>query len=160
MKYRVDVVVSWGSAAGLSPQAAAGDLLIPESVKVGNSMIDTYDNFNQRLIAKLPAGVTLHRNPIAESPVVLHTIHEKEKMYHATGCIAADMESGTLAQMANLNNIPFAVVRSVSDEANMPLPVAVLNSFPQGTFHLPAFLRSALVNPIEWPQITKLMLNF
>ena len=160
LNYPIDMVISWGSAAGLSPKIAAGDLLIPEAVKVGQRTIITDAQFNEKLISYLPTGTPLHRKPVTESRGILATSTDKKKLYEATGCVAADMESGAVAQLADLNKIPFSVVRSVSDPADMALPKAILDSFRNGTFRISSFLGSAVRDPVEWPQITKLMGNF
>ena len=160
LKYPLDLIISWGSAAGLNPQLSAGDLLIPRSVVVGNEVLSTHDSFNQMLISHLPGNITMHLDPITQCPQILASAADKEQLFLATDCVAADMESGAVAQLANQKKISFAVVRSVSDEADMPLPMTLLNSFRQGEFHMPSFLGNLILHPGEWPQIAKLKGNF
>lgn len=156
----VDLVISWGSAAGLNEAVEAGDLLIPEAINVGNQMIRTNHDFNRQLISHLPQTLRIHKDPLAECKGVLATVEDKRNLYEATGCMAADMESGALAQLAEQHQVPFAVIRSVVDEAEMPLPSALLKGFGKGGFDLPAFLGNALIKPSDWPLITKLAMNF
>ena len=156
----VDLVISWGSAAGLNKAVEAGDLLIPEAINVGNQMIHTNYDFNHQLISNLPHTLRINREPLAECKGILATVEDKSNLYAATGCVAGDMESGALAQMAAQHQVPFAVIRSVVDEADMPLPSALLKGFGKGRFDLPAFLGRALINPSDWPLIIKLAMNF
>jgi hypothetical protein len=153
-------VISWGSAAGLSNAVEAGDLLIPEAIYVGNQVIHTNHGFNHLLVSHLPQTIRVHQYPLTECKGVLASVEDKKNLYETTRCVAADMESGALAQMAEKHQVPFAVIRSVVDEADMPLPSALLQGFGKGGFDLPAFLGNALINPSDWPLITKLAMNF
>lgn len=156
----VDLLISWGSAAGLRPDLAAGDLLVPQFIKVENRQLPTSDSFNKLLISKLPHTMNIHYGPVSECKRILANQKDKANLFQSSGCIAADMESGLLARRATELNIPFAVIRSVSDPADMSLPKALTGSFQNEIFQPWNFFSKALLNPAEWLLITKLMSNF
>ncbi len=43
---------------------------------------------------------------------------ERNRIYNETGCITVDMESASIAHTARKNNIPFIIIRSISDFAD------------------------------------------
>ncbi len=157
----VEVLISWGSAAGLSPEVAGGDLLIPRSVKVNDKTYHTHSSFNNELLKQISPGVPVRQGPICESENLLVSVESKKQLFECSQCLAADMESGALAELASKKNIPFSVIRAVSDPANMKLPKAVVAGMGQdGKFKLASFLKMALILPWEWWSIIKLAWNF
>jgi adenosylhomocysteine nucleosidase len=157
---RVGLMISWGSAAGLFPGLKAGDLLIPESVKANQRVFQTAGKFNEKIISHLPGSVNLHRGPMVETRQILATMEDKKSLFESSGCRAADMESGALAELAGENNIPFSVIRSVSDPVELALPESLLNSFKDGAFQPLALLANSLPKPGDWISIAKLMTGF
>lgn len=158
---KVELLVSWGSAAGLSPEVAGGDLIIPKSVKVDDKIYNTHGPFNNELLEQIPGGVPVHQGPICESGKLLVSVDSKKKLFESSQCLAADMESASLAEFASEKNIPFSVIRTVSDPANMKLPRAVLAGMgPDGQFQMRNFLKTALIHPWEWWSIINLAWNF
>jgi adenosylhomocysteine nucleosidase len=161
ISHEVELLISWGSAAGLSPKVAGGDLMIPDSVKVNEKLYSTYSSFNNELLSQIPKGVPVHQGSICETGNLLVSVESKRKLFENSQCLAADMESGALAELAAENNIPFSVIRAVSDPDNMKLPKAVLAGMgTDGQFQVGNFLKTALMHPMEWWSIIKLARNF
>lgn len=161
ISHEVELLISWGSAAGLSPKVAGGDLIIPRTVKVDNKIYDAHGPFNIELLTQIPDGVRVHQGPICESGKLLVSVDSKKKLFESSQCLAADMESASLAEFASEKNIPFSVIRTVSDPANMKLPRAVLAGMgPDGQFQMRNFLKTALIHPWEWWSIINLAWNF
>jgi adenosylhomocysteine nucleosidase len=157
----VEVLISWGSAAGLSPEVAGGDLLIPRSVKVHDKTYHTHGSFNNELLNQISPGIPVHQGSICESARLLTSVENKKQLFESSQCLAADMESGALAELAAEKNIPFSVIRAVSDPVNMKLSKAVLAGIGQdGKFKLASFVKTALISPWEWVSIIKLAWNF
>lgn len=156
----VGLLISWGSAAGLFQGINAGDLLIPESVKIERRVYNTSGLFNQKIISNLPQSIILHQGPIVETRNILASVKDKEQLFESSGCKAADMESGVLAQLATENNIPFSVIRSVSDAVDLALPASLLGSFRNGTFQPLTLMTKALTKPGDWISIIKLISGF
>ena len=160
LDYRVDLMVSWGSAAGLSHEVAAGDLLLPLSVKVNDRYITTDGTFNQKMSSLIPEIIRVHQGAIMETKQVLASDHSKQQLFETSKCLAADMESGTLATLASHHHIPFSVIRAVSDTATTTLPKTLLSSFQNGEFKLKTFMVKAMFSPEEWISIANLMADF
>lgn len=160
MTHGVDLMISWGSAAGLYPELKAGDLLIPDDVKTSQRVFRAATNFNQKIISHLPGSVNLHRGSMVETRQILATMEDKKRLFEASGCRAADMESGALAELACENNMPFSVIRSVSDPVDLALPESLLNSFKDGVFQPLSLIFNSLPKPGDWISIAKLMSGF
>ena len=60
ISHKVELLISWGSASGLSPKVAGGDLIIPRTVKVDNKIYDAHGPFNIELLTQIPDGVPFH----------------------------------------------------------------------------------------------------
>jgi adenosylhomocysteine nucleosidase len=160
VEHRVDIVISWGSAAGLTPEVRAGDLLIPQLVNIAGQKYPANRSFCQQLLSKLPSTMRVHVEPIAQTEKVLLTVEDKMKSHQSNDCIAADMESGTLAQLAGAKDLPFAVIRAVSDTANTRLPKVLIHSFRGTSFDLWDFMLATLTHPGDWGNLIRLAKSF
>ena len=115
----VELLISWGSAAGLSPSLSGGDLILPHLVKSPTGTFTAHDPFYKLLLSEIPKDLPFYQGPIYQTEEILDSIDSKTKLFSTTGCLAADMESATLAELASDKHIPFAVVRAISDPANL-----------------------------------------
>ena len=61
--------------------------------------------------------------PILSTPRIVGTGLEKTLLAQHTNAVALDMESAAWGQMAREQNIPFIVVRTISDLVDEDLPV-------------------------------------
>lgn len=157
----VDLFISWGMAAGLSSEVAGGDLLIPDSVVVFDKTYPTNSSFNNQLACQIPESVPFHQGQISYTQDVLVSIESKQELSVNSRCFAADMESGVLAEIAAEKNIPFAVVRAVSDPVHVKIPKAIMAGIgAHGEFSFNNFLKTAIITPGEWWLIIKLARNF
>lgn len=160
MNHKIDLIISWGSAAGLSSELNAGDLLIPELITVSNEVYTSDRIFCEHLLSMIPKGLSVHRGPITETNKVLRTKEDKQALFQTGKFIAADMESGTLARLAADNSLPFAVIRAVSDPVNVTLPKTLIDSFNRSSFNPTGFVVRSLLRPSEWSQLIKLNKSF
>ncbi len=90
------------------------------------------------LVAKQAAesvGVAVRIGRIVSVPKVLWRGEEKRHVSAETGAIGGDMESVALGDAAALREVPFLVVRAVSDLVDEDLPL---------NFNL-------FLNPVDWP---------
>ncbi len=60
----------------------------------------------------------IHQGIIASGDMFIGTSSKKEEIKELFGATAAEMESAAIAQTAYLNNIPFLIVRAISDLAD------------------------------------------
>ena len=157
----VDHLISWGTAAGLSPSVAAGDLMMPDAVMVSKEKFATNHEFNNRVLKQISPGLRWHKGLCYATKELLDSVESKQEIFATTRCIGADMESGAVAKAATENNIPFTVIRSVSDPVYMPLPKAVAKGFNQeGDLMIKDLAKLVISSPGDWTATFKLARNF
>ncbi|OFI07562.1 5'-methylthioadenosine/S-adenosylhomocysteine nucleosidase [Clostridium acetireducens DSM 10703] len=154
--FNVDKVINVGVAGGI------GDIVYPGDVVIGSSLVqhdmdasafgdkigqiprlDTFDfKCDKYLIEKAQNAceqfneVNHYVGIIATGDQFIADIHKIKWINKEFDAIACEMEGGSIAQVCYLNNIPFIVIRSISDNANIGahmdyekfIPIAVKNS--------------------------------
>lgn len=94
------------------------------------------DEFVQ--IAKNVAGEDkVHTGTIASGDMFVGTSEKKKEIKDLFGATAAEMEGCAIAQAADINNIPFVIVRAVSDLADGTAAES-LSDFEQKSAHISA----------------------
>jgi len=138
-------VLSFGLAAGLEPQRAAGTLLVPAQVVSGTETWRADPDWSARLRTALGGAES---RPLAGVDAPLIRPADKAQFHQSTGAVAADMESHCVARLALGAGRPFAVLRVISDPAERALPpAAVLGMKSDGRIALGAVLASLLRQP-------------
>lgn len=160
MGYPVDLVISWGTAAGLAPEVSAGDIILPGEVKSPAGKFKTHLPFNRLIKQELSEKIKIIEAPLVETQKVLQTTADKLSLYQTSGGVAADMESSMVGQLAKEYDLPFSVIRAVSDPVNTQLPEIILGSFNEGSFDVWRFLSKALIAPAQWKTIYELSGGF
>jgi len=172
-------VISVGLAGALSPLLKVGDVVIGESVQVcrprarhgvlagevvvagsrasegrKGEIIRCSDMWRVALAAKL-AGA--HQGPIAASDVILENAEAKAALFESTGgAFAVDMESAVAGRFAAGRDLPFAVLRVISDDARHVLPPAALVAMkPDGGIAIGRVLGSLLRHPLQVPSLIR-----
>ena len=124
----VDAVVSTGYAGALS-SAGHGELIL------GTEVLNwTKDHARVRLptdVATLAiareavvfAGTAWSQGPVVTVEHVVWRATEKQALGKASGAIAVDMESASIAHAAATVGVPFLMVRAVSDRVDEDLPM-------------------------------------
>ena len=123
----VTSLISFGTAGGLSETARPGVLCVPEVVLTPDG---------RRYTTTLPADVldrlssisTVLRGAMLDcGNTPLATVTDKRRAARTEGRpVAVDMESGSIALVAQSAGIPFAAVRAVVDPIDTSLPSAAL----------------------------------
>lgn len=115
-------LVSFGIAGGLDPDLRCGDLVISATVvdAQGNRFVGD-PAWLQRALAAHPNARAGH---VYASDMIVETTAEKRRLFATEHVLAADMESHHVARAAAQNDLPFIVIRSISDTANETLPAA------------------------------------
>lgn len=81
----------------------------------------------------------------------------KQQAWEDTGALAADLESGAVAQAAFDHGLPFAVLRVVCDPADRDLPPAAITALDaDGRIRPAALLRSLARYPRQLPALIAL----
>lgn len=122
---RVTRLISFGLAAGLSEDLVAGDLVIGGSVMTAKNAWESDQEWNSNFIDRMPSALCV---PIWGAQSIVAEADHKEMVYRRSGCLAADMESHAVAMAAQEANIPFSVVRAISDPFDMDLPPAAMTA--------------------------------
>ena len=124
----LDAMVSTGYAGALG-SAGIGDVI------VGTDVRDWTKGHAQAIFRADPALLAMAREaageaklawsegPVATAARVLCRADEKRALAEASGAIAVDMESAEIARAATSGNVPFLLVRAVSDRAGDDLPM-------------------------------------
>lgn len=74
---------------------------------------------SERIVrAARTAGVGIHRGRIASGDRFVRDAAEKELIARTFGASCCEMEGAAIAQICFLNQVPFAVVRAISDKAD------------------------------------------
>jgi hopanoid-associated phosphorylase len=160
----VTAILSCGLAGALAPDLKAGDLILADLFPgEGRGPVTQVPQlgpglrrgsvFVESLRQNLPEA---HVGTIVGSDAIIATAAEKQALYTETGALAVDMESHIAARVAARHNLPFAIVRVISDSADEVLPPAALVGMkPDGSMALGAVLASLARNPTQLPALIR-----
>ncbi|MGH7095661.1 MAG: hypothetical protein ACREFB_19290, partial [Stellaceae bacterium] len=135
---RVQCLVSFGIAGGLSPDLRPGDIILSDEVIEDDRRWIGDAALSPRL-AELARRIGAIEGPVLGARRIVATGTAKAHAWRETGALAVDMESGVVARAAAAAGIPFVVLRTVADPAERVLPPAAL--LPLGADGRPAIPR-------------------
>jgi adenosylhomocysteine nucleosidase len=162
LKYGAAALLSWGTAGGLVPSVSPGSLVIP-SVVIGADQCSypTHPAWHERLFQRLKGYVDLYQGILAESVTLLKSSTEKRVLFERTGAIAVDLESRSVAGVAQEARVPFMAIRAIADPADMAIPQVSLAAVDEfGQINLLRFIRGLLKHPLELFPMIRLGRNF
>lgn len=136
--FAVDKVINVGIAGGIGENIVPGDVVIGDTLvqhdidatgfgyKIGEiPRMDTIEFKSDETLVeaakKAFTGLNDHKlyvGKIATGDQFIANIDKILWIKENFNAIACEMEGGSIAQVAYLNNIPFVVIRSISDNAN------------------------------------------
>jgi adenosylhomocysteine nucleosidase len=101
-------IIMAGLAGGLTPELAAGDIVIDELSEC--------------------AGLNLpwRKGKIHSADRIIASPQQKDELFQATGALVVDMESEAARRLAGEWSVPYLGIRSVLDRANESLDPALL----------------------------------
>ena len=165
----IRAVVSFGLAGALDPALRVGDLVVPQAVC--SLSPHAGDRTSPSNVATVPTSPDLptawgetatpglaiaSRGAIAGVDVPVLTVEGKRTLRDATGAVAVDMESHVAAAWAARHDLPFAVLRVVSDPADGSIPPAAVAAMREdGGIDAGAALRSILREPSQIPALIR-----
>lgn len=145
----VSGLVSFGLAGGLSPDLAAGAIIVPQGVLDADCRWDADAALSARL--GQAAGWLLAGTDI------LATQAAKRQAWQRSGALGVDLESGAVARVAAEHRLPFAVLRAVCDPSDRDLPPAAMTALDaQGRIRPAALARSLARFPWQIPALMAL----
>ena len=155
-EYNVDKVINVGVAGGIGKDIYPGDVVVAENLvqhdmdttAFGDKMgqiprLDTFDfKCDKELVETAKKAceeiseITSFTGRIVSGDQFVANLEKIQWLEKEFGAISCEMEGASIAQVSYLNNIPFVVIRSISDNANNGAhmdyekftPIAVKNS--------------------------------
>ncbi len=134
LNYRVDAVINIGVAGSLTKDLSVLDVAVASHVvqhdmntsAIGDPLgllsginkifLPADARMNQLLAECLEEeGIRYLTGPIATGDLFVEGQKHKEQIRSRFGAIAAEMEGGSIGQVCYVNQVPFAVLRSISD---------------------------------------------
>jgi hopanoid-associated phosphorylase len=128
-----DALMSFGLAGGLDPALAAGAILLPAEVLMGDGApVATAAAWRERLRRSLHEHAPVAHGALLTSARAIASTESKAAVFRDTGAVAADMESYAIAQVAHAHGLPFLAVRVIVDGAGDSLPRSVADAADGG----------------------------
>ena len=132
--YAPDMMINIGVAGAVSRELKVYDIVVAEKIcqhdmnttAVGDPIgllsginkvyLDT-DEKMVKLISECLSdeGVHFVSGTIATGDLFVETREQRDLIAERFGAVAADMESGSIGQVCYVNNVPFTILRSISD---------------------------------------------
>ncbi|PPD15569.1 MAG: phosphorylase [Methylobacterium sp.] len=141
------LAVSFGLCGGLSPDLAAGRLVIADAVVTETAHFAADPAFSQALRRANPDA---SGGLIAGVDQALTDPAGKAACHAGTGAIAADMESHVMAEACAKAGLPFIILRAVSDDSERALPPLAMSALDStGRLSIGAVIASLVRQPSQ-----------
>ena len=134
LKYNPDMVINVGVAGTLTKDLSVCDVAVATDVfqhdmdtsalgdPVGliSGLNQIYFPTDEKMVKVLcevlkDKGINYVTGPIATGDLYMHDPEKKAQVRNDFRAIAAEMEGGSIGHVCTVNNVPFAVLRSISD---------------------------------------------
>ena len=144
----VEALLVVGVAGALSPDLAGGDLVVASSVRDQEGELEAPDT---ALLQRALGSERVVRGGVVSVDKIVVEPAAKHELWQSVGGGAfqvVDLESATYARMAVERDIPYLVLRAVSDTATEDLPLD-FNAFrtPDGRIHRGKVARHLIFHP-------------
>lgn len=154
-EFQPDVIINTGSAGGLSPELQVGDIVISSEVRHHDVDVTAF-GYEYGQVPQLPAafiadtrlvqlaaacaevdqhvktvkGLIATGDSFMNDPVRVQAIAEK-----FTDLQAVEMEAAAIAQVAHQFNVPFVIIRALSDIAGKESDISFEQFLPKAGLH-------------------------
>jgi len=157
-----NALLSWGTAAALDNRLRPGHVLLPATVLDADRLVVTVSHqWHEQLREQFSHYFSVCTRPLVEADQILTLPAQKRELFERSGAACADMESAALGKVAGQAGVPFVVIRTISDTANMTLPVWISrNVDTSGRLQTSALVLSLLIHPLDWPRVIRLAHGF
>ena len=150
-------LMSFGVAGGLSADAPAGMVVLATKVVAGDTSFEASEPWRREIYALIGSSVPVAEAAIAGSDRMVGTPDDKRALHKGSGAIACDMESHAVARVAAELNVPFCVVRAISDPDDRVVPKWVLKCLTRsGDVRIGALAWQAARRPQAWGNLIRL----
>jgi adenosylhomocysteine nucleosidase len=89
-------------------------------------------------------GVKIKTGPIASGDQFIASREAKDRIVGTFGAIACEMEGASIGQVCRVNNVPFAVVRAISDCADGEASMTYTDFLPKAADAAARMIESAV----------------
>lgn len=137
LRYNVDAVINIGVAGGIEPSLKIGDIVVANRVVehdmdttvigdepgyitgINRVYMDCDDNISS-MICKASKNLGIHTicGTIASGDIFVSENSVRNRISKLFNAAAAEMEGAAIGHVCTMNNVPFAVLRAMSDCAN------------------------------------------
>lgn len=138
-KFEIEAIINVGSAGSAKDELDIGDIVIGKKIvqhdfditafghpKGFISNVGQYVESDSKLISKMEQTISNFQNnefkikigTIASGDIFCTEIKMKEKIRTKFDADAIEMEGAAIAQVCKLDNVPFIIIRSISDSPN------------------------------------------
>ena len=150
-------IVSYGLTGGLADGLKIGDWVVGSRI-AGGIDHDCDTAWRDAIAARLPGA---RIGGFFADGRMIDTIAEKRALGVDYDALAVDMESHVAARVAKAHDLPFAIVRIVSDEVGHLLPHAITVSMrPDGGFDRTRMRASLATEPGQMRDVVQTMAQF
>ena len=120
---KCDLLISWGVAGALDPALKNGDLIVSNhSISEKGQEIRSRKNTAKYYIDRLENVVPVTSGKIVTVREVATSAKKKKSLFQRYKADIVDMESHSIAEVAEESGTDFLFVRAVTDEASHDLP--------------------------------------
>ncbi|HUF87257.1 MAG TPA: hypothetical protein VMM59_07740 [Thermohalobaculum sp.] len=155
------LLMSWGVAGGLDPEARPGDLVIPSAVvDEGGGCWPFSPELGAAVAAAMPAPFRWAEHGQGRCILGLDRLvlspNDKVALFALTGAVTADMETHRVAQVAASRRLPALAVRAVGDPLETRLPRLVAQALGEdGRPRLGRVALGLVQRPWELPSLMR-----
>ncbi|GAB4183203.1 MAG: hypothetical protein Tsb002_05220 [Wenzhouxiangellaceae bacterium] len=146
--HQPDLLLSFGSAAGLIPSVTAGQLLIANQIVGESGSIHPVQEAVVRWLETRLAALKPMTAPLVQVREVLGSAMDKQRAGAESGACAADMESAAIAVAAQRHGILYAAVRAAVDGLQLQVPGSLVAACDErGDPRWPLMIKTLLAQP-------------
>lgn len=165
-KFSPSLIINSGVAGGIGDGISIGDVVFADSTVehdydvtplgqepgfvfgINKVFVATHKETTDTLVRiATEQGLTAHRGVIASGDQFISTNAQREFIRNTFGAKACEMEGASIGHVCELNGVPFAVIRAISDNGNdnakVDFPTFVAQAVPKTVAVLTKFLDSA-----------------
>ena len=149
-------LISFGVSGALDSKLRPGDLVLPQSI-YNERLLPVSLAWRDRVQKCLPSHLRVIGGKLATSKKVLTSLNEKCDFAKITGASAVDLESGSIAEVAEDSDIPFLAIRVISDPIEFSPPLALLDAVnPDGSANLSQIISLLLQRSVTLSTLLRL----
>lgn len=137
--FDIDMIINTGVGGALDPKLNIGDIVLSTDVVQHDFNLSALGfkkgaipprrdpafraDDGLRVLAKRACtlankDISVFEGRIATGDQFINTREEKDRIRNEFGAMCCEMEGGAIAQVAELNSIPFLIIRAISDKAD------------------------------------------